>query len=812
MATIRDRYILDVDTRGAIGGVNKFSGALGAIKGLGVPAALTAIGTAIAAVGAASIQAATQFEDYRNQLRLITDSAGDLEATLQVLNNAAVRNRASFAETVDLYTKLRVATEELGISNERILDVTGKFQQALALSGADANTAAGAIRQFGQAMASGTVRGDEFNSIVEALGPALAIMARESGISVGELRDLSQAGELTAETFFRMIENSNSLSAAFSNTEKTVSQLRQEISDATTNLLADLAEQTGALELYKEVLDGIARNIRLFADAQTDLESASVEELVNNEELGSAAQRLEELETRFRGLFNIINDAESFDLGESLTDEMIDRLALFGDNLDGSVDKIKAYREALREQVEVEQLAADAMSALQNTRDVYLQGWEPLTARISEYSKIQSDATTEIDRVSKAFNQTSEDLAILEGMLASGARSMWPEITQAIADTTEAHEFYRQKLQELKNEAAGITEFEDYYNSLMLSVNRSINELDNAAVAQQRLAEELANGSITTDQYDAAMERVNRTLGNTTNETKKLAEEMRRLDEATQSSLDSISERVERSQERAYLSGLTGLQRDLESIRLEEERLAEAAKERLETDFGGSISTEELQRQLDAIDRAAQAAIQQRQEAARTIEQNTQIIARQQEEQRRQTEEAQNTFARGWKDAFEEYSKNANNAAKNAGDIFNKVTRGMEDVIVDFAKTGKFEFKDFVSSVLEDLLRIQLRQTFSSIFGGGGDSGGGGNFFSDLFAGFFANGGLIPSGKFGVVGEAGPELISGPAQVTPLTGGSNVTYNINAVDASSFKQLVARDPGFIHAVAQKGANKIPTRR
>jgi hypothetical protein len=84
-----------------------------------------------------------------------------------------------------------------------------------------------------------------------------------------------------------------------------------------------------------------------------------------------------------------------------------------------------------------------------------------------------------------------------------------------------------------------------------------------------------------------------------------------------------------------------------------------------------------------------------------------------------------------------------------------------------------------------------------------------------LFSGFFANGGVIPAGKFGMVGERGPELISGPAGITPLQGmggSTNVTYNIQAVDAASFQALVARDPGFIHAVAMQGARGIPAKR
>lgn len=90
-----------------------------------------------------------------------------------------------------------------------------------------------------------------------------------------------------------------------------------------------------------------------------------------------------------------------------------------------------------------------------------------------------------------------------------------------------------------------------------------------------------------------------------------------------------------------------------------------------------------------------------------------------------------------------------------------------------------------------------------------GDLFGGFSFSNPFenFAGFFAKGGMIPAGQFGVAGESGPELISGPANVTPMTGmGGNVTYNINAVDASSFRSLLAQDPEFVHRVVQRGSN------
>jgi hypothetical protein len=85
----------------------------------------------------------------------------------------------------------------------------------------------------------------------------------------------------------------------------------------------------------------------------------------------------------------------------------------------------------------------------------------------------------------------------------------------------------------------------------------------------------------------------------------------------------------------------------------------------------------------------------------------------------------------------------------------------------------------------------------------------------DTFGGMFAKGGMLGAGKWGIAGEAGPELISGPAQITPMGpmgGSTNVTYNINAVDARSFKEMLAQDPGYIYGLTIQGSKGVPSRR
>ena len=145
----------------------------------------------------------------------------------------------------------------MGVSQESVLRVTERFQKALAVSGADANTASGAIRQLGQAMASGQVRGDEFNSIVEALGPALNIMAEQTGVNVGELRKLAQSGQLTAKRFYEMLEASTAIDEAFGKTEQTVAQAQMALDQAFDEFIVEISEALGLTEAYKNSVSGI---------------------------------------------------------------------------------------------------------------------------------------------------------------------------------------------------------------------------------------------------------------------------------------------------------------------------------------------------------------------------------------------------------------------------------------------------------------------------------------------------------------------------------------------------------------------------
>ena len=209
---------------------------------------------------------------------------------------------------------------------------------------------------------------------------------------------------------------------------------------------------------------------------------------------------------------------------------------------------------------------------------------------------------------------------------------------------------------------------------------------------------------------------------------------------------------------------------------------------------------------------AAERAARER-EINEIFEERIKITERQQEQDLKNQE----NFSKGFEKAFKEYAESARNNFETAGRVFGKITQGMEDSIVDFAKTGKFEFRGFLNSVLEELLRSQVRSLIAQTFGGlfGSTSKRGTVTIGDIIPGFAA-GGLIGTNGPVIVGERGPELLVGAGgnRVIPnneLASGT-VNYNISAVDAQSFKQLVASDPSFIYAVTEQGRRTIPSGR
>ena len=266
-----------------------------------------------------------------------------------------------------------------------------------------------------------------------------------------------------------------------------------------------------------------------------------------------------------------------------------------------------------------------------------------------------------------------------------------------------------------------------------------------------------------------------------------------------------IQNKVKDVQDQYLLDTLVGVERQLKQIEIQERRVRDAAIQRFEVENRNLPPSEFAQRreaEYQRLNAVFDETVKKQQDAAK------------------EGYAQSRTFENGWTKAFKEYVDNATNAAQAAQRVFQKATQGMEDLIINFAKTGKFEFKGFMNSILEELLRSQVRSLMAQIFNLSGKSAtnAGGLLGGSIIPGFLAQGGNAMAGMPYVVGENGPEMFVPNQSGTVIpnnqmaAASTYVTYNINAVDAMSFKQMVAADPSFIYAVSQQGAKSIPQTR
>lgn len=182
--------------------------------------------------GAAAIRAAQQLIDQstriENSLKVAGLAGEELTQVYDRLYASAQRNVAPLEALTQLFGRAALVQNELGISTEELLGFTDKVALALRVSGQSAEQSSGALLQLSQALGSGIVRAEEFNSILEGALPiaqAAAAGLEEAGGSVAKLRGLIVDGKVSSEAFFRAFEaGSVILEDKVAGAELTVSQ------------------------------------------------------------------------------------------------------------------------------------------------------------------------------------------------------------------------------------------------------------------------------------------------------------------------------------------------------------------------------------------------------------------------------------------------------------------------------------------------------------------------------------------------------------------------------------------------------------
>ena len=205
------------------------------------------------------IEYADAYTNLQNRLKLVTDSTEALAQATQNVIDIAQNSRQALGATGDLYFKISQTADALGLSVADVSRATETFGKTLALSGAGAQQAEAAILQFSQGLASGVIRGDEFNSVAENAPAAMDAFSRALGVTKGELRKLAAEGALTADILIQALkEQSEEVDKAFGKTESTIGQAFTNLKNNVIVFVGQMNEATGASKDFVSVLDSIS--------------------------------------------------------------------------------------------------------------------------------------------------------------------------------------------------------------------------------------------------------------------------------------------------------------------------------------------------------------------------------------------------------------------------------------------------------------------------------------------------------------------------------------------------------------------------
>lgn len=190
------------DTTSRLGSLGKQA----ATAGNALRAAFAGLAMAGAAKVAGSyLSIADEAKSLTAQLKLATAQSGNFAVAMRDVQRIADDTRGGLSETASLYGNFVRASNEMGVSQAQAARATETFAKALKIGGADANAAASATLQFGQALASGVLRGDEFNSVNEASPRIMRLLADSMGIPIGQLRSMAEEGKLTSDVLFHAL-------------------------------------------------------------------------------------------------------------------------------------------------------------------------------------------------------------------------------------------------------------------------------------------------------------------------------------------------------------------------------------------------------------------------------------------------------------------------------------------------------------------------------------------------------------------------------------------------------------------------------
>ncbi|HGG8928733.1 TPA: tape measure protein, partial [Enterobacter hormaechei subsp. xiangfangensis] len=288
-------YEVDMDTAGILQGrrdidaaLNGLNGSMGRLEaGLnrterslssieGTMSSLTGVAKAlIAALSVQQVGAYAQaWQDLSNKLaNAVRDSVPPFETLADVTERVfdiSQKTRSGLDATATLYARLERSTRGYGVSVEDITRLTTIINQGFVVSGATAEEASNAIIQLAQGLASGALRGDEFNSVNEQGNRLMIALADSLNVSIGALRNMAAEGKLTTDVIVNgLLSQGDKIGQEFAKTTATISQSLEIANNNITKFFGENATVKTGVKIFSDSVISLSENLDVLSATLT---------------------------------------------------------------------------------------------------------------------------------------------------------------------------------------------------------------------------------------------------------------------------------------------------------------------------------------------------------------------------------------------------------------------------------------------------------------------------------------------------------------------------------------------------------------
>lgn len=201
------------------------------------------------------IKYADSYTELQNRIRLVTNSQTAMVAATESVFDISLKTNQAVGATAQIYQRFAQNADRLNLSQLQVSELTETVAKSVAISGASAGAAEAALMQFGQALGSAELRGDELNSVIEQTPGLADAIAKGLGVTTGELKNLAKAGQLDIHTVIQaLVKARDTVDNDFNKRVKTLSM---SFTNLETSITKFSGEANSALGVTQKLATGV---------------------------------------------------------------------------------------------------------------------------------------------------------------------------------------------------------------------------------------------------------------------------------------------------------------------------------------------------------------------------------------------------------------------------------------------------------------------------------------------------------------------------------------------------------------------------